>query len=83
MKLKIYAVKDVRTEAFLKPFFVQNFAVMERAIMDARNDENNTLSVHPEDYQVYELGEYDDNTGEISPVPPKFLFNVNNVQEND
>ena len=76
MMLNVYAIKDVRTEAFLKPFFVQNEAVMRRAVFDASRDENNTMSIHPEDYQVFELGTYDDNTGEISAVPPKFLFNV-------
>ena len=65
MKLKIFAVKDVRTEAFMRPFFVQNHAVLQRAILDAKNDEHNTISFHPEDYQVFELGEYDDGDGAI------------------
>lgn len=81
MKQKIYALRDVRTEAFLRPMFLQNSAVLERVLLDAKNDENSTLSLHPEDYQVYYLGEYDDNNGLITPVPAEHMYNVIEVKE--
>ena len=83
MELKIYAIRDVRTEAFLKPMFLQNAAVLERALLDAKNDENSTLSIHPQDYQVFKLGTYNDNTGEITAEAPTFMFNVIEVQEKE
>jgi hypothetical protein len=83
MELKIYAIRDVRTEAFLKPMFLQNAAVLERALLDARNDENSTLSMHPQDYQVFKLGTYDDNSGEIWAEEPTFMFNVIEVKEKE
>ena len=80
MKLDIFAVKDVKTNAFLKPFFVQNEAVMQRAMTDAKNDENSTISMHPEDYQVFKLGTYDDNTGVIEADAPTFKLNVSELE---
>lgn len=83
MELKIYAIRDVRTEAFLKPMFVQNAAVLERVILDAKNDEENTLSMHPQDYQVFKLGTYNDNSGQIEAEAPTFMYNVIEVQEKE
>ena len=76
MQLEIYVLRDVRTEAYLKPMFLQNRAVLERAVLDAKQDGESLLAKHPEDYQVFHLGVYDDSNGEIAAVPPTHLFNV-------
>lgn len=74
--LKIYALRDVRSEAFNRPMFMQNKAVLDRAIRDACNDENSLLHHHPEDYQVYYLGTFDESTGKIESQPAEHMFNV-------
>lgn len=74
--LKIYALRDIRTEAFNRPMFLQNEAVLDRSIRDAMQDENSLLCSHPEDYQLFELGEYDEETGQITPVAPTHKFNI-------
>jgi len=76
MRLEIYALRDVRTEAFNRPMFLQNKAVLDRAIIDAINDENSLLHHHPEDYQVYYLGTFDEQTGKIESLPAEHCFNV-------
>lgn len=73
---KIFSVRDVRAAAYLKPVFLPNESVMERAIMDALRDENSLISMHPEDYAVFVLGMYDDNEGRIEAHEPVHLFNV-------
>lgn len=78
--LNIYTLRDTRTEAFHRPFFLQNRAVLERAIHDALSDENNMICLHPEDYQIYSLGTYDERTGEITPTPATHLFNAIDVK---
>jgi len=82
-KLKIFALRDVRVEAFLKPMFLQNKKVLHRAIGQALQDENSMLYVAPEDYQVYELGEYDEATGQIEACAPTFIGNVNTLNGDD
>lgn len=74
--LNIYTLRDIRTEAFHRPFFLQNRAVLERSIHDALSDENNMICLHPEDYQIYSLGTYDEQTGEIKATPATHLFNA-------
>lgn len=74
--LKMYSLKDVKVGAFNRPMFVQNRAVVERAVGDAMADPNQMLSVHPEDYQLWYLGEFDDVSGNVTPVAPEFMCNV-------
>ena len=81
--LKIYALRDVRTQAYMRPMFLQNDAVLDRSVRDAMLDENSLLCSHPEDYQVFRLGEYDDNTGKITPCDPTHMFNVVDLQEKE
>ena len=75
-QLKIFTLRDVRTEAFNRPMFLQNESVLDRSIRDACQDENSLLSLHPEDYQVYYLGTFDEQTGKIEAQPAEHMFNV-------
>lgn len=81
--LNIYTLRDTRTEAFQRPIFLQNRAVLERSIHDALSDENNMICLHPEDYQIYSLGTYDEQTGEIKATPATHLFNAIDLKGND
>ncbi|QCQ84989.1 nonstructural protein [Blackfly microvirus SF02] len=67
MILTIVATRDIKANAFAQPQFVQNIGHYMRAFSDEvnRKDENNLLWKHPEDFEIYELGKYDDNTAEF------------------
>lgn len=75
-KLKIYSIRDNRTEAFLRPFFLQNDSVLDRAMIDAVNDPQSQLHQHPQDFAVYDLGEFDEQTGQITQCPPTHKYNL-------
>lgn len=81
MITQIYTIRDVRTQAYIRPFFLQNDAVMKRALIDALNDENSTFSIHPEDYACYHVGQFDDTTGILETHEPIHQFNLPDLQE--
>ena len=68
MKQVVVAVKDRAADAFGRPFFVQTQGVAIRSFMDEvnRQAEDNQLYQHPDDFDLFELGMYDDSTGMIS-----------------
>lgn len=68
MVQKVFAVRDSKAQAFLQPFFSVSTGAAVRAFGDAVNEGNSPLAKHPEDYLLFELGEFDDNTGEFSRV---------------
>lgn len=74
--LKIYAIRDTKINAYARPFFLQNESILERSIQDALSDPEQTITKHPEDFAVFHLGEYEEETGKITAIPPEHLFNV-------
>lgn len=70
MKRKIVAVLDAAASTFGTPFFVVSTGQAVRSFKDEINRpaEDNPLNRHPEDFTLYCLGEYDDETGEIVPA---------------
>ena len=65
MKLQIFAVRDRKTDQFANPMFLisKGHAVRHFADEINRKDENNILWKHPEDFELYELGSYNTETG--------------------
>lgn len=62
---KVCAVRDSAMEAFLRPFFVPTTNMAARSFVDEvnRNAEDNAMYKHPDDYTLYCLGEFDEETG--------------------
>lgn len=72
----VFVLRDTKVGAFNKPIFLQNEAVLKRALSDAMRDEHSTISMHPEDYQAYALGTYNEDTGKLEVYAPVHLFNL-------
>lgn len=76
MILKIVAVRDRAADVFGQPNFVASIGAAIRAFGDEVNrsgDPNNAFNKHPEDFDLYEIGEYDDSTAELIPIKPRQL----------
>lgn len=65
MKMVIMSVFDVAAGAFARPWFVASRALGVRMFSDEvqRKAEDNPMYRHPGDYQLFEMGEFDDNSG--------------------
>lgn len=74
---KIVSVKDLAAQAFGRPVFVQSAGVAVRSFSDEVNRDvpDNQMFSHPVDFELYELGEFDDATGSLlSSGPPALLI---------
>lgn len=65
-KVKAYAFHDKKLGAFMIPFFQANEAVAKRAAHYALNNEKSELYAIREDLELWQLGEFDDETGMIA-----------------
>jgi len=63
---KIYAVYDSKGEVYTPPFFDHAEGRALRTFADCCNDEGHQFGKHPEDYTLFNLGQYDDSTGTIT-----------------
>lgn len=74
MLLKVFSIRDEKGKCFGQPFFMAHNGMALRAFSDLIQDNKTTVNHHPEDFKLYLLGEFDDNSGGLSDVPqPEFL----------
>lgn len=67
MTHKIYAVRDEISGLFNQLLLFPCDASALRAFRDALGSNGTIFAAHPEDYSLYRLGSYRDNTGVITP----------------
>lgn len=67
-KLIICAVRDRAVDAFGQPFFVRHEGEALRSFADEINRSGSTFGAHPDDYDLYRIGYYDDASGTILPA---------------
>lgn len=71
MRYYVCAVRDRAADVFGQPIFAPSKGVAFRSFSDEinRSDPNNQMNKHPEDFDLYFLGMYDDNVGKFSECP--------------
>lgn len=74
MIMKVFGVYDLKALAYLQPFFSQSTGAAIRAFEDVVNDGNSPIAKHPGDYQLFELGTFDDTKGLLSGTVPAVLL---------
>lgn len=83
MDLILVSIKDRKVQAFHAPSTVRAIGEATRNFQDAVNDpKNGQLYNHPEDFELYRLGTYDDQTGQIAPETPKLIAGGDELQTN-
>lgn len=73
MRYKVMSVRDRAADVYGQPFFVASTGVAIRGFRDEINNArpDNQLFKHPEDFDLFYLGEFDDATGEFDGVRPQ------------
>lgn len=67
MTQQMYAIFDKKVNAFLQPFFMATYLAALRALEDLLSDPTHQFYKHASDFSLHLLGEYDDQTGLITP----------------
>lgn len=67
MKKRLYAIHDAKIEAFNSPFTMHTVGEALRGFVEVVNDPSTQFCKHPEDFTLFELGEYEESSGTISP----------------
>lgn len=74
MKNVLVSVLDLKAEFFGKPFAARTPGEAIRIFTDGINDNQTTLHQHPEDFALYHLADYDDQTGIVTRIEPPLLL---------
>lgn len=71
MRLIVVAIKDRAVDAFMLPQFVAHVGAAVRGFSDAVNNKDSQFHGHPEDYDLFELGHFEDTTGLFEVGTPR------------
>jgi len=75
MTHKMFVIYDVKANAYMQPWFLTQEGMALRAFSDCVNDADHNFGRHPEDYTLFNIGYFDDNTAEIHSQAPKSMGN--------
>jgi hypothetical protein len=69
MKYGMFSIYDEKAQAFLPPFILPETGMAIRTFGDCINSQEHQFGKHPADYTLYQIAEFDDDTG--IPTPDK------------
>lgn len=74
MKTLAFSVYDRAAMAYSPPFYQQTRGLAERVFAGLCTDPDTTVSKNPGDFELYEVGSFDTDTGRLEVlVPPVML----------
>jgi hypothetical protein len=77
MRLLAFAIYDEKADAYMSPFFAAAPGIAIRNFMDIFKSPDNWMQKHPTDFKLFRIGNWDDNTGELSAEKPVLMANGN------
>lgn len=79
MKRCVVSVRDHKMASFGQPWFVPTLGVAERAFTDDINNPESIAFKHPEDYELFHLGWFEEESGRFEnlDVPTQLCTGVN------
>lgn len=76
------SVRDSAVNAFMQPIFVRAVGEAVRSFADEVNRPESPMFKHPDDYELYEIGVFDDSNGSVTMLPePRSLARGKDFKE--
>lgn len=79
----IYSMYDSAIKAYMQPIFAESTGGLLRQLTDILKDREHAFSKHPEDYTLFQLGTYDENTATFTTNPPQKIVGMWELVENN
>ena len=74
MIYKVYAIYDRALEAYTSPMFFRANGEALRAFMDEAARADSKINVHPEDFAIWFVGTWNEDTGELLGLEEPMLL---------
>lgn len=68
MELRAYSIRDSKGEVFHPPFYKKTHGEAERDFTSLVRDDKSQVGSYPDDYDLYHVGMWDDQSGKFSPL---------------
>lgn len=71
--MKVFQIYDLKAEAYLEPIYTETTGLAIRRFQATTNNPKSVFCEYPEDFTLYETGEWDSRTGRHTehenPIP--------------
>lgn len=74
MKLLACSIRDSAVDSFMRPFYVRSTGEAVRAFTDSVNGSENSMKAHPDDYELYHIGFFDEEAGKLEPLVKNLML---------
>ena len=82
MLLQIFSIRDQGGEFYNPPFFARNKTEAVRSFTRIKMDPQSNIHTFPQHYDLYEIGNFDDNTGKVETHDtPQHVISAINLAE--
>lgn len=68
MKYQMLSIRDTKADYYNQVITMKTIDEAVRALGELVTDQRSMIARHPEDYDLYHLGQFDDQTGELIPL---------------
>lgn len=79
MHKKIFIVKDIKLGTYFTPSYAEHQTELTRALSEIVNaptiKDSHQFTKYPQDFELFEIGTYNKQTGEITTNDKKFILN--------
>ena len=81
--LRLVCMFDKKAETFTAPICTPGIGQLARAIGESVNasDKSETFAKHPGDFQLFDVGSFDETTGRLIPIVPKLILELSSLVE--
>jgi len=62
----VFTIFDAKAEAYLPPFILPKTSMAKRTFADCVNSKDHQFGAHPEDYTLFTIGTFDDETAQYN-----------------
>lgn len=69
MRLQVVSIFDSAMNEYITPFFVPAVGMAVRSFSDEVLKESSPMYAHPEDFELFHLGEFDSDVGVLASLP--------------
>ena len=75
--MKLFTIKDTKADYYMQPQLYRNSLEAQRACENSVNDQKDSLfAKNCEDFVLFEIGEWDERTGQIIPCDKKHVVDM-------
>ncbi|AZL82705.1 nonstructural protein [Apis mellifera associated microvirus 4] len=84
MRVQLFSVFDTKSRIYLAPFVARSQVDATRQIASSFRDpqmKDTPVGQNPEDFELFLVGSFDDESGDMSVCKPTFVANLGNLRD--